>query len=182
MHVLGVDEAGRGPLAGPLAVGAVLLPENASWDQFPGLRDSKKLSAHQRERWFTYVCENFPWAVSFVHAPTIDRVGMTVAGTVGVARAVTRILVPRVRIILDYGLHAPHTLQQESFVKGDERFPAIALASIMAKVSRDRLMERYADTYPEYGFSQHKGYGTKKHYEALRSFGMCAIHRRTFVH
>lgn len=182
MYVIGVDEAGRGPLAGPLALGAVMIAEEMTWESFPGLKDSKQLSAKQREYWFDFVRQTFPYAVSFVHAPALDRMGMTAAGRMGVKRAINRIGDPRARVILDYGLCAPSEYTQESFVKGDERYPAIALASIMAKVSRDRLMEQYAHAYPQYGFEQHKGYGTKKHCEALQCFGLCPIHRRTFIH
>lgn len=183
--VIGIDEVGRGPIAGPIAVGAVALPhEHNTWAHWDGLRDSKKLSERQRQEWSERVrAEAIPHAISYISANIIDEQGIVYA-----AREAARMSIEDLGIapheafvMLDKNLRVPHVWEQEEYVKGDERFPVIALASIVAKVARDaRMCEEHARD-ERYGFDRHKGYGTKSHYEALRRFGPSGIHRKTFL-
>jgi len=190
--VIGVDEAGRGPLAGPVSVGVVAVPEGFDVArEFPGVADSKKLSEKKREKIFEMLQARVAFGdarfvVEFESAESIDREGIAVVIRRAVARGV-RSLSPNdgltISIIrLDGGLKAPPEYEQETIINGDELVPLISLASIAAKVSRDRLMLELAKEYPEYNFEKHKGYGTKAHYEALKKYGLCAIHRRSFIH
>jgi ribonuclease HII len=193
--ILGVDEAGRGPLAGPVSVGVVAVPEGFDVvKEFPGVADSKKLSEKKRENIFALLDErtragDVHFAVEFESADTIDREGIAVAVRRALARGVhaltrygSQTSVLDFHILLDGALRAPAEYEQETIVHGDEIIPIISLASIAAKVSRDRLMVELADEYPQYGFEIHKGYGTKMHYEMLAEHGLCAIHRRSFIH
>jgi ribonuclease HII len=188
--ILGVDEAGRGPLAGPVAVGIVAVPEGFDVArEFPGVADSKKLSEKNREKIFTMLetrvaLGDARFAVEFESADTIDREGIVVAVRRALARGVNALApdAALVKIQLDGALKAPPEYSQETIVNGDELIPLISLASIAAKVTRDRLMHVLAKEYPQYGFEQHKGYGTKVHYEKLLKYGLCAIHRRSFIH
>jgi len=188
-HILGVDEAGRGPLAGPVAVGVVKVA--AGFDikkAFPEADDSKQISEQVRESIYKEMEERrrageIDFCVRLVGAKTIDEIGITRAVRRGVWRGV-RTLAPEpepVFVKLDGLLHAPQEYAQETIIKGDALEPVISLASIAAKVRRDRLMKRLAQEYPEYLFEVHKGYGTKKHYEALQKWGPSAVHRRSFL-
>ncbi len=188
--MLGVDEAGRGPLAGPVAVAVVAVPEGFDVaEEFPGVADSKKLSAIKREALFRMLQTHAAagtarFCVEFESAVTIDTDGIAAAVERAVARAV-QALAPdatAVRVQLDGALHAPRDYAQETIVRGDATVPLISLASIAAKVTRDRLMNELSRAYPLYGFEKHKGYGTKAHYTALRAHGLCALHRRSFIH
>ncbi len=188
--VVGIDEAGRGPLAGPVAVAAVLVAEGFEVArEFPGVRDSKKLTEEKREEIFNMLeardAEGVArFAVRFSSAELIDERGMTIA----VKRALQAALATLAplpfdgRVLLDGSLFAPSDYVQETIIGGDGSEPLIALASIAAKVSRDRLMKKLAKEYPEYGFEAHKGYGTKAHYAALAELGPSPAHRRTFLH
>jgi len=188
--MLGVDEAGRGPLAGPVAVGVVAVPEGFDVArEFPGVADSKKLSEKKREEIYALLAARTAagdtrYAVEFEDALTIDREGIAVAVRRALARGVNALApdASLVRIQLDGALHAPAEYEQETIINGDELVPLISLASIAAKVKRDHLMRLFAEKYPEYGFDAHKGYGTKAHYEMLAEHGLCAIHRRSFIH
>ncbi|MBY0111091.1 ribonuclease HII [Patescibacteria group bacterium] len=186
--ILGVDEAGRGPLAGPVAVGVVLVEEGFDLlATFPYLNDSKKLSEKKREAIFEQllVCEkegSVSFCVKSVDAATIDKAGISPSVRSAVHAGI-RALTPDptgVKVYLDGLLHAPNEYEQETVVGGDALIPAIMLASIAAKVSRDRLMVRLAEEYPEYGFEAHKGYGTKAHQAAIRTHGLSPLHRRSF--
>ncbi len=188
--MLGVDEAGRGPLAGPVAVGVVAVPEGFDVArEFPGVADSKKLSEKRREVIYGMLearvaLGDARFMVEFESAEIIDQEGIAVA----VRRALTRgvnALAPDAALVwvqLDGALRAPAEYAQETIIHGDALVPIISLASIAAKVERDRLMVTLAEKYPEYGFEKHKGYGTKTHYEMLLKHGLCAIHRRSFIH
>jgi ribonuclease HII len=188
--MLGVDEAGRGPLAGPVAVGVVAVPEGFDVArEFPGVADSKKLSEKNREKIFTLLTTRVAagdarFAVEFESAEVIDKEGIAVAVRRALARGVNALApdAALVRVQLDGALHAPPEYSQETIINGDELVPLISLASIAAKVARDRLMVEVAKEYPLYGFEQHKGYGTRAHYEMLEKHGLCAIHRRSFIH
>lgn len=186
--ILGVDEAGRGPLAGPVVVGVVAAdPAFDFLGAFPGLNDSKKLTEKKRERIFELLLQrrqigDVHFCVKQVSAEIIDRAGISRAVMRSVHAGV-RSLVPDPRgthIYLDGLLHAPEEYEQETVVGGDARIPAIMLASVAAKVSRDRLMVRLAKEYPLYGFERHKGYGTKAHIAAIQQHGLSTLHRKTF--
>lgn len=185
--ILGVDEAGRGPLAGPVAVGVVAVP--LGFDvlcEFPKVKDSKLLSAQKRELIFTEVERrasrgDLQFVVRFSSHTHIDRFGITNAVQTAVWGGVRELAPPsRGIVMLDGLLRAPKNYTQRTVVHGDKLVPVIALASVLAKVTRDRTMEQLARLYPEYGFEQHKGYGTQAHYRALRKYGLCDIHRRTY--
>lgn len=194
--VVGIDEVGRGPIAGPVAVAALQL-QGASYKLQVKetekklrikLKDSKKLSEKQRELWFKEIkmwqkeglC-NFK--VSMVSAKMIDKIGIVPAIKKCLYSSLFDLRTPiSACILLDGGLHAPAQFKnQKTIIKGDEKEPVIALASIVAKVTRDRLMCRLAKKYPNYGLEVHKGYGTKKHYIAVQKYGLSAIHRKTFL-
>lgn len=185
--LIGVDEAGRGPLAGPVAVGIVMVPQYFDFKQLRGVRDSKQMSNLGREIWFEKIQMlerdyDLKYLVRFSSAMVIDRFGITRAVRRAVYRGV-RELAPEprgIKILLDGLLSAPREYAQQTIIRGDEKEPLIALASIVAKVRRDRLMRRLSLRYPEYGFEVHKGYGTKTHCEALIKLGVCKIHRRTY--
>ncbi len=188
--MLGADEAGRGPLAGPVAVGVVAVPEGFDVArEFPGVADSKKLSEKQRERFFALLearaaAGDARFVVEFEGADIIDKEGIARAVRYALSRGV-RALAPDAKttmVQLDGALYAPAEYAQQTIVGGDASVPLISLASIAAKVTRDRLMTELAVTYPLYGFERHKGYGTRAHYEALERHGLCAIHRRSFLH
>ena len=193
-YVIGIDEAGRGALAGPVCVGAVLYPADFDWQEAfalvtkrgkPVLRDSKKLSAQQRDILYEYIVAHgkLKHASALVEASIIDIIGIVNACHEAAAKAIEDIGISpsRVSVLLDAGLRVPSKWEQESFVRGDENIPAIALASIIAKVTRDRHMEEISDSYRVYDFAQHKGYGTSQHLKAIRGHGISIIHRRTFL-
>lgn len=188
--ILGIDEAGRGPLAGPVAVGIVSCEEGFDLlAAFPGLNDSKKLSEKKRETLFVLLQEemkkgNVRAVVQLVSAKHIDEGGIAPGIRNAVATGVRK-LMPEPgagKVFLDGSLKAPQEYEQETVIGGDALVPAIMLASIAAKVTRDRLMTKLALEYPQYGFEKHKGYGTKAHLDAIRVHGMCSEHRRTFIH
>lgn len=187
---LGIDEAGRGPLAGPVAVGIVAVPEGFDVGaEFPGVADSKKLSEKKREKLFEMLQAraskgDVRFTVEFETAEVIDNEGIAAAVFRSLSRGVNALApdAASVQVQLDGALRAPDEYTQETIINGDELIPLISLASIVAKVSRDRLMIEFALEYPQYGFEKHKGYGTVAHYEALEKYGLCAIHRCSFIH
>lgn len=187
---LGVDEAGRGPLAGPVAVGVVAVPEGFDVArEFPSVADSKKLSEKNREKIYNMLTARVAlgdarFTVEFESAETIDEEGIVVAVRHALWRGVNKLAPDSalVKIQLDGALRAPSEYAQETIIHGDDLVPLISLASIAAKVTRDRLMTELSAQYPQYGFEKHKGYGTRAHYEALKEYGLCAIHRRSFIH
>lgn len=187
---LGIDEAGRGPLAGPVAVGIVAVPEGFDVGaEFPGVADSKKLPEKKRRRLFDLLQArtsqgDVRFTVEFETVEVIDNEGIVVAVYRALSRGVNALALDAalVKIQLDGALRAPGEYAQETIINGDELVPLISLASIAAKVSRDRLMIEFAHKYPQYGFEKHKGYGTPAHYEALEKYGLCAIHRHSFTH
>ena len=177
--VIGVDEAGRGPLAGPVSVGAAIIPPDF---KHPLINDSKKLSEKKREALYDELSENpdIKWSVCLVESKEVDEVNVLKATHLGMARAVKRLGV-KVGMCLIDGLPVPNfPYPHEGIVIGDSKSLSIATASIFAKVTRDRIMRKAAVRFPGYGFEKHKGYGTKVHLEALRSLGPCEIHRRSF--
>ncbi|MCZ8114847.1 ribonuclease HII [Silanimonas sp.] len=178
--VAGVDEAGRGPLAGPVAVAAVILDPARRID---GLGDSKALSEARREALFPRIqSDALAFAIVFVHADEIDRLNILQATMAGMRRAVAALAMPPSRVLVD-GNRVPPGLgiAAEAIVKGDAKIAAISAASILAKVARDRWMLDLDAAHPEYGFAAHKGYPTPEHLAALRRIGPCAAHRRSFA-
>jgi ribonuclease HII len=178
--VAGVDEAGRGPLAGPVAVAAVILDPARRID---GLGDSKALSEARREALFPRIqSEALAFAIVFVHADEIDRLNILQATMAGMRRAVAALATTPSRVLVD-GNRVPPGLgiAAEAIVKGDAKIAAISAASILAKVARDRWMLDLDAAHPEYGFAAHEGYPTPEHLDALRRFGPCAAHRRSFA-
>lgn len=178
--VAGVDEAGRGPLAGPVVAAAVVLDLSHDWD---GLNDSKQLTAAKRDAQFARVLQGaraFAWAV--VGPRTIDAVNIRVATHLAMARAVARLsLRPELVLVDGHETVAAMPHVQQAVIGGDGKCLSIAAASILAKVVRDRVMERLDRVWPVYGFAQHKGYGTADHMAAIRTHGPCPMHRRTFA-
>lgn len=177
--VAGVDEAGRGPLAGPVSTAAVILPRDF---EHTVLTDSKKLTPKVRERLYEELTqfEGLLWASDQAQPKEIDKINILKATHASMARAVGKLEVTPDMVLID-GLDVPKfPLPQKGIVKGDSLSLSIAAASIIAKVERDRLMIKMAEKYPGYGFEQHKGYPTKLHLEKLRKLGPCPIHRRSF--
>jgi ribonuclease HII len=176
--VAGLDEAGRGPLAGPVVAAAVILPRKV---ELPGVRDSKKMSAGERERAFELILRKArALSIAVVPEDYIDQFNILRASLEAMKRA-AQALVPQPTFLLVDGIHAvPLALPQKCLKKGDQRSLSISAASVMAKVYRDRIMRCYHLQFPRYGFDQHKGYGTKRHLEALNRFGPCPFHRLTF--
>jgi ribonuclease HII len=223
-YIIGIDEVGRGPLAGPIAVGACLMPAgfriapiSGEKGRLVGLKDSKRLSAEKRELWFRWLkaktrgrlrgkpCVTV-YAISRVYPRQIDRINISKAANLAAYTSCRKVLEEsgllkngkaEIRIYLDGGLYVRNKNKQASMVgeyckgiriksiktvvAGDRKFAAVKLASIVAKVSRDRYMAFQHKKYPLYGFKQHKGYGTKEHLAAVREYGPCPIHRLTFL-
>ena len=182
--VAGADEAGRGPLAGPVVAAAVILPPglDGGEDWLRLLDDSKRLNAVRRERAFAAVREYaLDWAVGVVGAAEIDRIGVGVAALRAMMLAVDRLGVRPAHLLLDYIPVRHCDYPYDAVVKGDSRSYSIAAASNVAKVTRDGMMADYERMYPGYGFGRHKGYATAFHRERLREIGPCAIHRRSFA-
>ncbi len=232
-YKIGIDEVGRGPIAGPVAVCAFLIKDDSflnfptiptsgknytgqTYVKLPKLRDSKKLSKKQREEWFEFLQEQkknnlCDFVVSFVSSENIDKHGIAKCIQKALNESLNKVTSQETQnfsgftlkgsdtdknfessvslnytsfhVLLDGGLKAPEEyINQETFIKGDELHPVISLASIVAKVSRDRVMETFAKKYPGYGFEKHAGYGTKAHYEAIKKNGQTPIHRKSFIH
>lgn len=185
--LVGVDEAGRGPLAGPVAVGVVKVPVDFDWGLIPGVGDSKQIAAEKREALFRRAKDlryhrQLDFAVAMVGPSVIDEKGIVYAVNVAMVRCIKRLeLDPATcHIRLDGSLQAPPQFSQETIIKGDVKEKVIGLASILAKVTRDKYMTRIARRYTQYGFAQHMGYGTKAHRQAIASYGKCPIHRVSY--
>lgn len=177
--VCGVDEAGRGPLAGPVVAAAVILPEGI---ELPGVNDSKKITEKKREGLFDFVKEHaLAYGIGQASEQEIDEINILQATFLAMRRAFEKLTVAPDIALID-GNRAPGlSCRERTVVHGDALSASIAAASILAKVTRDRLMEEYDAQYPQYGFAVHKGYGTQRHYAALREFGACPIHRQSFL-
>ena len=197
--IIGIDEAGRGPLAGPVVVAGIRIRIKDKGQKikiFRNIRDSKKLTARRREEWFR-ILTNHPeieWAAAKVWPRTIDRINIASAANLGVRRVYEKLCrskpsfdgeklgwkrLPEIWL-LDGGLKLSPHIPHKVIIKGDEKIPVIAAASIIAKVTRDRLMLRLHKKYPQYGFDAHKGYGTKMHRALIAKFGFSEVHRRSF--
>lgn len=177
--VCGVDEAGRGPLAGPVCAAAVILPPDV---QIAGLNDSKKLTDKKRRELFDVITETAVcYGVAFCDETVIDEINILQATFRAMRQAIDALSVKPQLALVDGNRAADFGVPVRTIVKGDSLSASIAAASILAKVSRDRLMEEYDEKYPQYGFAVHKGYGTQRHYAALRQYGPCPIHRMSFL-
>ncbi|MCI8285623.1 MAG: ribonuclease HII [Firmicutes bacterium] len=178
-YIAGVDEAGRGPLAGPVVAAAVILPEDFS---LLGVNDSKKLSEKRRNELFDYIKETaVAWSVGIVDHETIDRINILNAAKEAMRNAVMGLSVRPDHVLIDAMILEGLDIPQTGIVKGDAKSVSIAAASIIAKVTRDRMMIEFGGQYPDYGFERNKGYGTKEHYAGLDRVGACPIHRQTFL-
>lgn len=176
---IGVDEAGRGPLAGPVVVAAVILPERF---KITGLNDSKILTPDQREEQAERIKSKARWSVVAISVAEIDRLNILWASMVGMERAVEALGACEAPVYVDGNRVPDHlTGRAEAIIKGDGRIACIAAASIIAKTHRDALMRELALEYPQYGFDSHFGYSTPEHFEALRTHGPCPLHRRSFA-
>lgn len=207
--IIGVDEVGRGPLAGPVVAAAVLLrnfqfpisnfQSNHNYPIFKNIKDSKKLSVKQREEIYAEIlkCTNFAFGIGEVSEKIIDKINILQATKLAMQKAIKDLFIKigatsdiaPILVQVDGNMKFEKdwfkdknkkSLEWESIVKGDEKIFEISCASIIAKVYRDKLMQKYAKKYPEYGFEKHKGYGSKMHFECLEKFGSCKIHRKTF--
>ena len=183
--IIGVDEAGRGPLAGPVVAAAVLL-RSKKFDNC--VDDSKKLSAKKRQQAFFEIKHKSIFAIAVVGNKTIDRINILQATRLAMQKAISKLLkkltLPQRRnayVIIDGNMHFKLGLPYQSIVKGDSKSLTIAASSILAKVTRDRIMEEYHKVYPQYGFNKHKGYATEAHRTILRKIGYVAIHRKSFL-
>ena len=177
--ICGVDEAGRGPLAGPVCAAAVILPKDL---QIPGLTDSKKLTDKKRRELFPLIQEQaLAYGIGFATEQEIDEINILQATFLAMQRALEQLTVKPDLALIDGNREKDFGIPVKTVVKGDSLSANIAAASILAKVTRDNLMQEMAETYPQYGFEIHKGYGTKAHYAALREHGACPIHRMSFL-
>lgn len=193
-YIIGIDEVGRGALAGKVFVAAVALRKNLklkAWNL--KLRDSKKLTPKQRGVWFDYIkAEKIYYALASVPPKTIDKINISQAANLAATKAFNKLIAKckmrgtNYKACLDGGLFLPKNLNSKflilnSITRGDEKIPAISLASIVAKVSRDKEMVKFHKKYPKYKFHKHKGYGTKEHFKAIKKYGPSKIHRLTFL-
>ena len=178
-YICGVDEAGRGPLCGPVAAAAVIMPEGLIIE---GVNDSKKLSEKKREELYDIIIEKaIAYSVVFENENTIDEINILNATLMAMEKAINGLKPKADFALIDGNRSVGITTPCKTVVKGDSLSHSIACASILAKVSRDRLLLEYDEKYPEYGFKAHKGYGTKAHYEAIEKYGILPIHRKTFL-
>ena len=177
--VCGIDEAGRGPLCGPVCAAAVILPVDCEID---GINDSKKLSEKKREAIFDVIKDKaIAYSVSMVDAKTVDEINILQATFLAMRNAVDGLTVKADYALIDGNQKPGLSIPQQTVVKGDAKSVSIAAASILAKVSRDRYMMEIDGKYPEYQFAKHKGYGTKLHYEMIEQYGICEEHRKSFL-
>lgn len=178
-YICGVDEAGRGPLCGPVAAAAVIMPEGSYID---GVNDSKKLSEKKRELLYDEIIkEALSYYVCLIDNREIDEINILNATLKAMETAINSLTIKADFALIDGNQNRGITTPNKTVVKGDSKSYSIACASILAKVTRDRLMVEYDKQYPEYGFLNHKGYGTKAHYEAIETYGITPIHRKTFL-
>lgn len=177
--ICGVDEAGRGPLAGPVCAATVILPRNT---EIAGLNDSKKLSEIKREKLYDEICEKaVSFGIAFASVEEIEQLNILNAAMLAMNRAIAQLEPQPELALIDGNRSSAIEINSRCVIKGDAKCADIAAASILAKVTRDRYMLEIAEKYPEYHFERHKGYGTKLHYEALREYGPCEIHRPSFL-
>jgi ribonuclease HII len=179
MLLCGVDEAGRGPLAGPVIAAAVILDMSK---KIKGLADSKLLLPQKREELFVIIqCNSLAWAIGQAEVEEIDQINILQASLLAMQRAIDKLTIKPQLILVD-GMHSPHCeIPVRTIIHGDQNIPEICAASILAKVIRDQQMIAYAKKYPQYGFDEHKGYGTEQHLQAIKKYGITPIHRKSFA-
>ena len=179
-YICGIDEAGRGRLAGPVVVAGVIMPKDS---MIEGVNDSKKVSEKKREKLYDVILEEaISYSVAIIGQDVIDEINILNATKQGVTKVVEELDVKPNLILVDALTHInTKGIPYDSIIKGDAKCYNIAAASIIAKVTRDRIMREWDEIYPQYGFINHKGYGTAKHIEAIKEYGSCPIHRRTFI-
>ena len=178
LHIAGVDEAGRGPLAGPVVAAAVIFPQRVLIE---GVNDSKKLSEKKREELFHYIHKKaLAVGIGIVSHDVIDKINILQASFLAMNKAIALLKIIPQQLLVDGNFFRHEIFPVENIIKGDSLSHSIAAASIVAKVTRDALMVEMHEQYPQYGFAKHKGYGTKAHIEAIRQFGYSPIHRRSF--
>ena len=178
--IAGIDEAGRGPLAGPVVVASVILPKDS---MIEGVNDSKKISEKKREKIYEKILEEaISYGIGIIYQDEIDQINILQATKKGLNMAIKQMNIKPEFILVD-ALNGIDTekIPYQSIIKGDAKCYSIAAASIIAKVTRDKIMKEWDKIYPEYGFAKHKGYGTAKHIEALKKIGPCSIHRKSFI-
>jgi len=176
--IAGLDEAGRGSLAGPLVAGAVILPRKI---RIKDINDSKKLSPNKRQKLFIAITKNCPaWSVGIVLPQEIDNLGIIPANRLAFERAVKKLHITPHCLLVDGIRNFDSSIKSEFIIKGDQKILSIAAASIIAKVVRDQILRTLHQTFPEYAFAEHKGYGTRKHVDALSKYGPSEIHRFSF--
>jgi ribonuclease HII len=187
LFTVGIDEAGRGPLAGPLSLACVVI-KSPTGPNLKGLRDSKQLSEEKREEWYKKILKwkkerKIDFAHIFVSHEIIDKKGMSFSLRNAVKKTLKKLPIKSalVKVLLDGSLYAPSEYVQKTIIKGDEKIRSIMLASIIAKVRRDRLMRKISVKFPAYGFEIHKGYGTRHHRQMVLKYGPSAIHRLSFL-
>ena len=179
-NICGIDEAGRGPLAGPVVIAAVIMPEDS---MIEGVNDSKKVSEKKREKLYDQIIEEaISYGVAIIGQDEIDNINILNATKKGLTMSLKELTVKPDLILVDALEHIETLgIPYESIIKGDAKAYSIAAASIIAKVTRDRIMREWAEVYPEYGLEVHKGYGTAKHIAAIKEHGICQIHRKSFT-
>ena len=176
--VAGIDEAGRGPLAGPVVAAAVVFPMDIA---IPGIKDSKVLSASRRERLYDSILQQaLEVTTGIVHEKEIDHINILQVTYLAMRKAIGSLKIRPGHLLIDGRPMPENFYPQTAIVQGDKKCYSVAAASIIAKVTRDRMMVEYDEMFPRYGFAQHKGYGTKAHFEAIRKHGPCEIHRKSF--
>jgi ribonuclease HII len=178
--IAGIDEAGRGPLAGPVVVGIAIMPKDS---MIEGVNDSKKVSEKKREKLYDQITqEAIAWNVGMADQNEIDEINILNATKLALTRAIEGLKIKPDLILVDALTNIDTKgIPYKSIIKGDAKEYSIAAASILAKVTRDRMMREYDEIYPQYGFSGHKGYGTAKHIAAIKEYGPCTLHRKTFI-
>ena len=178
--ICGIDEAGRGPLAGPVVVAGVIMPKDS---MIEGVNDSKKVSEKKREKLYDLILEEaISYSVAVIGQDVVDEINILNATKQGVTNVVEELDVKPDLILVDALTHInTKGIPYDSIIKGDAKCYNIAAASIIAKVTRDRIMRQWDEIYPQYGFINHKGYGTAKHIQAIKEYGPCPIHRRSFI-
>ena len=178
--IAGIDEAGRGPLAGPVVVAGVIMPQDS---MIEGVNDSKKVSEKKREKLYDAILEEaLSYSVAIIGQDVIDEINILNATKQGVTKVVEELEIKPDLILVDALTHIDTKgIPYDAIIKGDAKCYQIAAASILAKVTRDRIMRQWDEIYPQYGFMAHKGYGTAKHITAIKEYGLCPIHRRSFT-
>ena len=179
-YICGIDEAGRGPLAGPVVVASVIMPRDS---MIEGVNDSKKVSEKKREKLYDLILdEAISYGIGIIDQSEIDEINILNATKKGLTKSIKELKVKPDLILVDALTHIDtNGIPYESIIKGDAKSYSIAAASIIAKVTRDRIMREWDKIYPQYGFGKHKGYGTSAHISAIKEYGLCPLHRKSFT-